>query len=156
MSEEMYSMKSGVVYSMKSGVMQFIASDFKPIPYIGKIRTPSHIYGKRLYREGISLLARYFERIGLDSSQISPDPKEDIYKIHKEKSPGTEYLSQHVKDNAFNRAMTKYVGKFQKELRKQQTPNTAITGIVTIPDDCHAVHINDNFTEIKEQESNTN
>ena len=148
MSEEMYSMKSGVVYSMKNGVMQFIASDFKPIPHIGKIRTPSHIYGKKLHREGISLLARYFERIGLDSSQISPDPKEDIYKIHKEKSPGPEYLSRHLMENAFNRATMKYVALFQKELRKYE--NKPLEGSViepgvhvTIPDDCDAFQAND-------------
>ena len=135
--------------SMKNGELQFIAADFEPIPHTEKIRTPSHIWGRELKREAISLWARFHERFGIDVQCIGVDPKEDIYEIHKESSPGKKYLHQQLKDNAFAHALNKYAALFQKELRKQQTPNTAITGTVTVPDDCHAVHINDNFTEIK-------
>jgi len=141
------------VYSMKNGVQQFIASDFKPIPYTGKIRTPAHINGTPLHREAIALLARFFERLGLDSSQIGVDPREDIHKIHKENSPGKEYLERHLKENAFNRAVMKYVPKFQKELRRYE--NKPLEGSVikdgvhvTIPDDSHAFQANELIDKI--------
>ena len=141
------------VHSMKNGVIQFVASDFKPIPHIGKVRTPSHINGIPLHREGISLLARMFERVGLDSSQIAVASREEIHKIHKEKSAGKDHLEKHLKENAFNRAVMKYVALFQKELRKYE--NKPLEGSVigpgvhvTIPDDCHAFQANDLIEKI--------
>ena len=136
------------IHAMKNGILQFVASDFKPIPHIGKVRTPSHINGIPLHREGVSLLARYFERLGIDSSQIGVCSKEDIWKIHKEWSPGKEYKDRQVQENAFNRAVMKYVALFQKELRKYE--NKPLEGSViepgvhfTIPDDSHAFQANE-------------
>tara|TARA_R100000781_G_scaffold101326_1_gene64817 strand:+ start:114 stop:581 length:468 start_codon:yes stop_codon:yes gene_type:complete len=146
------------VNSMKNGVLQFVASDFKPIPHIGKLRTPPNINGIPLHREGISLLARYFERIGLDSSQIGVCSKEEIWNIHKEWSPGKEYKDRQVQENAFNRAVMKYVALFQKELRKYE--NKPLDGSViepgvqiTIPDDSHAFQANELIEHIHRAKS---
>ncbi len=145
------------ILSMKNGLLQFSAEDFEPIPYTDKIRTRPEIYGMKIEREAISLLARYWERFGIDASQIGVAPKVDIYQIHNEKSPGPEYLSRHVKENAFNRAVMKYVALFQKELRRSKgvplEGSVIEAGVtVTFPDDIHAVQANSLISEMRKLE----
>ena len=115
-------------FSMQNGVMHFIASDYEPIPGTSVIRTRSHIYGRRINREAISLMARYWERAHFDIAQFSVSPKTGIHSIHKEHSPSKKHREQHLKDNAYARAMKKYAALFQKELRRQK--NLPIDGSV--------------------------
>lgn len=115
-------------FSMSCGVMQLIASDYDPIPGISRIRTRPEIYGRELNRDAISLMARYWERSGLDISQIAVCSRNGINSIHKERSPGEKHREQHLKDNAYARAFIKYAALFQKELRRQK--NLPIDGSV--------------------------
>ena len=141
------------VYSMKNGELQFIASDFEPIPFTEKIRTPSHINGRKLPREGISLLARYLNRFNFDANQIGRCSRSDIHKIHKNNSPGKEYRDRHLDENAYNRAIMKYVALFQRELRKyngERLEGSLIKNNVTftVPEEHHTVDVIENYQKI--------
>ena len=138
---------------MKNGELQFIASDFQPIPFTDKIATPPDIYGKPLHREAISLYARYWERYCVDINQFVVLHREGIHKIHKEDSPGKDYKYRHLKENAFARAFTKYAALFQKELRRSKNvplEGTVIESGVTVtyPDDSHPIQANELIEKI--------
>ena len=141
------------VDSMKNGELQFIASDFQPIPFTDKIATPPDIYGRPLHRQALSLYARYWERHNIDIKQIGVTPREGIHKIHKEDSPGKDYKYRHLKENAFARAFTKYAACFQEELRRSK--NVPLEGsviesgvTVTFPDDSHPIQANELIDKI--------
>ncbi len=136
--------------SMKNGEMDFIPSDFEPIPGSERIWIPDKIWGRELKREALSLYARYFERKGLYSGFIGVAPLSDIYKIHRESSPGKKYKDEHLRNNEFARVFTNYAALFQDQLRKNKTPNNTIRDRVVVPNEHDAVYVNEYVYKLRD------
>jgi len=112
-------------------VINFLKSDYEPIPYTDHIRLP-----KKLDRTAVTVWARYWNRKGIHVDMIGTNDKDQVFQILRE-YPGMsrEFKQSRLKASAFSRMLNEYASLFQQKLWETEPLPNAIVGDVTIPNE---------------------
>jgi len=112
-------------------VINFLKSDYEPIPYTDHIRLP-----KKLDRTAVTVWARYWNRKGIHVDMIGTNDKDQVFQILRE-YPGMsrEFKQSRLKASAFSRMLNEYASLFQQKLWETEPLPNAVVGDVTIPNE---------------------
>ena len=141
-------------YSVQTGVIQFIESDYEPIPYTKSIWLPDG-----LTRKAVNVWARYWNRKGIDIRMIGTNTPEQTLKILRQnpfKGLSREFRDQRLDGAKFSILLNEYASKFQQRLWETEPLPHGVVGVATIPDAQDIVLHNACNLNRAEQESNTN
>ena len=113
--------------------MEFLPSDYLPIPYTDSIWTP-----KEINRQQLTVWTRYYNRKGLDLKMFGTNTPEQAVELLRQRSP--EINTRERRDDRIHAAKTclllnKYAIKFQEKLWLTEPLPDCIQGECTIPDE---------------------
>tara|TARA_R100000781_G_scaffold67801_1_gene42735 strand:+ start:251 stop:664 length:414 start_codon:yes stop_codon:yes gene_type:complete len=119
-------------WSVKYGVMEFLPSDYLPIPYTDSIWIP-----KNINREQLTVWTRYYNRKGLDLRMFGTNTPEQAVALLRQRSPEintrerrNDRIAAAKKCNLLN----KYAVKFQEKLWLTEPLPDGIQGSCTMPE----------------------
>jgi len=112
-------------------VIEFLKSDYEPIPYTDNIRLP-----KKLDRTAVTVWARYWNRKGIRVDMIGTNDKDQVFQILRE-YPGMsrEFKESRLKASAFSKMLNEFAALFQQKLWVTEPFPNAVVGDVTIPNE---------------------
>ena len=112
-------------------VIEFLKSDYEPIPYTDHIRLP-----KKLDRTAVTVWARYWNRKGIQVDMIGTNDKDQVFEMLRE-YPGMsqEFKQSRLKASAFSRMLNEFAALFQRKLWETDPFPGSIVGDVTIPNE---------------------
>ena len=121
------------IWSVKNGLMDFLPSDYLPIPYTDSVWIP-----KEITRLQLTVWTRYYNRKGLDLKMVGTNTPEKVIELLRQRPP--EINTRERRDDRIHAAkkcllLNKYAIKFQEKLWLTEPLPDCIQGECTIPEE---------------------
>ena len=121
------------IYAVKYGLMDFVPSDYLPIPYTDSVWIP-----KEINRQQLTVWTRYYNRKGLNLKMFGTNTPEQVVKLLRKRGP--EINTRERRDDRIHAAkkcmlLNKYAIKFQEKLWLTEPLPDGIQGVCTIPEE---------------------
>ena len=121
------------IYAVKYGLMDFVPSDYLPIPYTDSVWIP-----KEINRQQLTVWTRYYNRKGLNLKMFWTNTPEQVVKLLRKRGP--EINTRERRDERIYAAkkcllLNKYAIKFQEKLWLTEPLPDCIQGECTIPEE---------------------
>ena len=120
------------IYAVKYGLMEFLPSDYLPIPYTDSIWIP-----KEMNRQQLTVWTRYYNRKGLDLRMFGTNTPEQAVALLRQRPPEINTREREYERRVAAKKcnlLNKYAVKFQEKLWLTEPLSDGIQGTCTIPE----------------------